>query len=191
MRINKEIKNKSNEAPASFTTITLRISTPVLEKLRNESEGKSSSLNAAINQILKHYVEWDAFESQFGMIPFPRTVICKIFKEMSEEQIIELATNTGKNAAIDAAILMKGRIDVTDFISWIETRMKDSGSQVIHRLNDNNEHTIIIRHDLGSHWSLYLKALLASTLTDIFRIQANGIIATDTVFSLRFKKKDG
>ena len=185
-----EKKAEEPEDLSSFTTITLRISTPIIKKLRNDSEGKGISLNAVINQALRHYVEWDAFEPQVGMIPFPKTVLGKIFAEMSEEQIVKLATNTGMNAAIDAAILMRGRIDVSDFISWIELRLKNSGSQIIHRLNkDDNDNTIIIKPDLGKNWSLYLKTMIISALTDVFKIQVNDIIITDTILSIRFKFK--
>jgi hypothetical protein len=174
-----------------YTTITFRISTHVLNKLRGQSENKGVSLNSVVNQVLKHYVEWEEFEPQMGMIPFPKNVLHNIFSDMSQEQIIKLAANVGKDTAIDMAIFMKGRIDFSGFISWIEMRMKNSDSQFVHRINEDGEHTIIIRHSLGRHWSLYLKVMLVSALTEVFKAQVKDVIMTDSMISFICKKNEG
>ena len=175
------------------TTITFRINTSTLDKLRQESEAKEISLNSLVNQLLKHYAEWDVFEPQIGMIPFPKNVVSAIFAEMTEEQITRLATSIGKNTAIDMAIFMLGRINVLKFISWIEIRMKNSGSEVVHRLTEKDEvtvtHTLIIKHDMGKKWSLYLKMLLESIISDVFKARTFDFIITDAMISFRFEAK--
>ena len=50
-----------------------------------------------INQILQRYVEWDMYESKIGMISLLRHVAAELFKKMSKQEIIELATGIGKN----------------------------------------------------------------------------------------------
>ncbi len=188
---NKRKSDSNNMEVNGYTTITFRISTPILNTLRGESESKGTSLNSVVNQVLKRYVEWDEFEPQVGMIPFPKTVLHDIFSDMSEEQIIKLATNVGKDTAIDMAIFMKGRIDVSGFISWIEMRMRNSDSQIIHRVNGDAEHTVIIRHGLGRNWSLYLKVMLVSAITEVFKAQVKDIILTDSMISFAYKKNEG
>src|SRR5690606_17483997 len=144
-----------------FVTVTFRINNKVIEHFRRESEKRGISMNALVNQVLGRYIEWDSYEQKIGMIPFPKAVLGKIFAEMNANQIVELATSVGKDTAIDMAIFMKGRIDVLGFVSWLETRMGNSGFEVVHRIDRlDGVHTITIKHDIGKNWSLYLKTLL-------------------------------
>ncbi len=182
----EDSSNRMMEA-REFVTVTFRINNKAIEYFRNESEKRGISMNALVNQVLSHYIEWDSYEPRIGMIPFPKAVLGKIFAEMNADQIAGLASSVGKNTAIDMAIFMKGRIDVLGFISWLETRMGNSGFEVVHRIDRlNGVHTITIKHDLGRNWSLYLKTLLESVLTDIFNKQSEFIIS-DSMLSLSFK----
>jgi hypothetical protein len=169
-----------------FDTITFRLSRKVMERLRKQSEESGISMNALVNQVLGHYIEWDSFVLRIGMIPFPKAVLAKIFAEMNEEQIAKLASSIGKVTAIDMAIFMKGRIDIFDFISWIETRMRNSDFEVMHRIDSTKGiHTVTIKHDLGRNWSLYLKTMLESILADFFKKQSDFIVS-DSMVSVSF-----
>lgn len=185
---NDDDSNNNNMTEArEFVTVTFRINNKVIEYFRNESEKRGISMNALVNQVLSHYIEWDSYEPRIGMIPFPKAVLGKIFAEMNADQIARLASSVGKNTAIDMAIFMKGRIDVLGFISWLETRMGNSGFEVVHRIDRlNSVHTVTIKHDLGKNWSLYLKTLLESILTDVFKKQSEFIVS-DSMLSVSFK----
>jgi hypothetical protein len=172
--------------PREFDTITFRINRKVVERLRKQSEESCISINALVNQVLRHYIEWESFEPRIGMIPFPKAVLGKMLAEMSEEQIAKLASSIGKDTAMDMAIFMRGRIDVLAFISWIETRMRNSGFEVEHRVDNAREiHTVMIKHDLGKNWSLYLKIMLESILAEFFKKQSEFIVS-DSMLSLSF-----
>ncbi len=170
--------DKDMDKTREFVTMTFRINRNVIERFRVESETTGSSMNALVNQVLRHYVEWDSFEPRIGMIPFPKTVLGKIFSEMKEDQIVKLASSVGKDTAIDMAMFMKGRMDALMFISWVETRMRNSGFEIVHRVdNAKRIHTVTIKHDLGKNWSLYLRTMLQSILTDIFKKQSEFIVS--------------
>jgi len=173
-----------------FVTVTFRINNKVIEHFRRESEKRGISMNALVNQVLGRYIEWDSYEQKIGMIPFPKAVLGKIFAEMNADQIVELATSVGKDTAIDMAIFMKGRIDVLGFVSWLETRMGNSGFEVVHRIDRlDGVHTITIKHDIGKNWSLYLKTLLESILTDVFKKQSEFVIS-DSMLSVSFEGQE-
>lgn len=161
-----------------FVTMTFRIEKKIIESFRKESETSGISMNALVNQVLCHYVEWDSYGLRIGMIPFPKTVLGKIFSEMKEDQIIKLASSVGKDTAIDMAIFMKGRMDVLVFISWVEARMRNSGFEIVHRTDSVKKiHTVTIKHDLGKNWSLYLKTMLQSILLDFFKKESEFIVS--------------
>lgn len=165
---------------------TFRVSSGVMKKLRAESEKRQTSLNAYINQVLRQHVEWDLFESKIGMMPFPKPVLAIIFANLDTAEITKLATGIGKNTAIEMAIFVQGRFNAETFVSWIETRMKNSGCEVAHRTREDGAQNIIIKHDLGKNWSLYLKTLIESTLKEAFG-KAPDFFTTDSLVSLTCK----
>ncbi|HYY39764.1 MAG TPA: hypothetical protein VE692_00800 [Nitrososphaera sp.] len=186
MLVNNNPNNETADTK-EYVTITFRLSRKVIETFRKESEKSGVSINALVNQVLCHYVDWDSFEPRVGMIPFPKAVLSKIFAELDSDQIARLASSVGKDTAIDMAIFMKGRIDILDFISWIETRMRNSGFEVIHRFDSLKEaHMVTIKHDLGKNWSLYLKTMLESILAEFFK-KPSEFIVSDSILSVSFR----
>jgi hypothetical protein len=180
-------ENDIDKKTREFVTMTFRIKRKAVESFRKESEKSGISINALVNQVLCDYIEWGSFEPKIGMIPFPKAVLGKIFSEMKEDQIAKLASGVGKDTAIDMAMFMNGHMDVLVFISWIETRMTNSGFEIVHRVDSiNGSHTVTIKHDLGRNWSLYLKVMLQSILTDFFKKQSNFIVS-DSLLSVTFR----
>ncbi|WP_148699703.1 hypothetical protein [Candidatus Nitrososphaera evergladensis] len=167
---------------------TFRVNASVMKKLRAESEKRQTSLNAYINQVLLQHVEWDLFESRIGMMPFPKPVLANIFASLSTEEIKMLATGIGKNTAIEMSIFVQGRFNVETFISWIETRMKNSGCEVVYHTggDDGARKTIVIKHDLGKNWSLYMKTMIESALEEVLGKVSNSFIS-DSLVSLEYK----
>lgn len=141
------------------STMTFRIDEDILNKLRSESEHRETSLNTFVNQIFKRYVEWDMYESKVGMVPIAKPIIVELFGKITKEQIVDMANRIGKNVVRDIALFMKGDINLASFISWFEARMRASSIEINHNIKNNN-HTFIIKHDLGENWSLYHKTVL-------------------------------
>lgn len=161
-----------------FVTITFRLDKQVIDNFRGQSEKSGISVNALVNQVLRNYIEWDVFEPRVGVIPFPKAVLANIYAEMNADQVARLASNIGKNTAIDMAIFMKGRIDVLDFVSWLEMRMRNSGFEIIHRVDGTKGvHSVTIKHDLGKNWSLYLKIMMESVLADFFKKRSEFVVS--------------
>lgn len=164
-------------------TVSFRLDNLVLEKLRKEAEKQGLSLNILVNQILKRYTEWDMFESKVGMIPVARPILDALFKRFTEKEIIELAHTVGKNIVSDIAKFMKGDMSLDSFMSWFETRMKMSGFEMNHDVRGQN-HTYIVKHDLGDNWSLYHKTVLELIFHDVFqkpiKIEMNARMITVT-----------
>lgn len=140
-------------------TMSFRLDMDVLEKLKKEAEREDVSLNVLANRIFKRYVEWDVFESKVGMVPVARPILDALFKKFTEKEIVELAHTVGQNIVGDIAKFMKGDMSLNSFISWFETRMKMSGFEMNHDVRGQN-HTYIVKHDLGYNWSLYHKTVL-------------------------------
>jgi DNA-binding NarL/FixJ family response regulator len=170
------------------STITFRIDNDVLGKLREESVQEEISLNTFINKILKRYIEWAMFEPQLGMIPLARPVVAEIFRNMSEEEIVNLAKYIAKNAVQDMILFCKGKIDLNSFLSWFELRMKNAFIEINH-ISENSNKTCryIMKHDLGENWSFYHKTLLQLIFNDLLGMRIDIVSISDTLLIFQFE----
>jgi hypothetical protein len=150
------------------TTVTLRISTDIINLLHSETEQKKISLNNLIAKILNEYMEWEQYKDKIGMVCLPKPVISELFQRITDDEVIALAENIGKRAMLDVAQFMKNISDIDSFLNWFETRMKNSSVQVSRTIR-NNIIYFAIKHDMGMKWSLYYKTMLESIFWESFR----------------------
>jgi hypothetical protein len=181
-----------NDHQARTTTITFRVNENLIRKLKEEAEGREISLNTLANQIFKRYIEWDSYEPKVGMIPIAKPVMVQLFENISEDKIVEIASNVGRSAVKDIALFMKHRIDIDSFLEWFETRMKTTSVELSHqRAEDNNNniiHSYILKHDFGNNWSIFHKTIFESILQEILGKQLKNVSVTPTMFSFSFEE---
>jgi hypothetical protein len=168
------------------STFTLRIDEDITKLLQNESQLHDISLNTLINKILKRYVEWDSYEPKVGMIPMAKPVITTLFNMMSEEEILDLVSNFGKNVVQDIAYFMKMKSDPDSFLTWFEIRMRRSFVEFNH-LQENDRHIYVLKHDLGYNWSLYHKKILERIFNEIFNKHVR-ITISDFMLTIQFER---
>ena len=96
-----------------------------------------------------------------------KPVFSEVFGKMKQDEIVSIATRIGKNEVRDIALFMKGRMEPVSFMSWFETRMINSSVQVSHT-NIDGFHTYVMMHDIGRHWSVYLKTILELIFSEVF-----------------------
>ncbi len=179
--------NTSRRARKITTTITFRLDTDTINKLRTESARHDTSLNTYVNQILKRYVQWDMFEPQAGIIPLSKPVVSELLANMSHDEITKLAKNVAKSAVQDIMLVMKGKIDLDSFLSWFETLMKKAFIEISHTVKDNDTHRYIVKHNLGQNWALLIKSLLLIIFNDMLGIRIEIINLSNTTLIFQFE----
>ena len=167
-------------------TMSFRLDSNILDKLREESEAQGTSLNVLANKIFSRYTEWGMFEPKVGMVPVARPIISALFEKLSEQETIELAKKIGQSIVSDIAMFMKGTMNVDSFVSWFVTRMKISDFEMNHTIK-NDTQTYIIKHDLGYNWSLYHKTVLELIFNDAFEKKIDSEI-NDRMMNFSFEK---
>ena len=166
-------------------TVTLRIDEDVFNKLYDEADIDSISLNSLVNSVLKRYVEWNKYEDRSAMIYVAASVLKDLFNSLSKDQVITLAKDKAKDAIYNIVIFMHGKIDLDVLISWYIQRMKYS-SEISEKNNSNGIRKIIFKHDLGDNWSLYHKTIFESICTEILSVPIKVDITSSTI-RLEFK----
>lgn len=167
-------------------TMSFRLDSEILDKIRKESESQGISLNVLANKIFSRYVDWDMFEPKVGMVPIAKPIVSALFEKLSEQETVELAKQIGQSIVSDIATFMKGSMDIDSFVSWFVTRMKISDFEINHTVK-NSKHTYIIKHDLGYNWSLYHKTVLELIFNDVLERKIDFEIK-DRMMELSFEK---
>jgi hypothetical protein len=162
-----------------------------MRELQEEANSTGIALSSLAKQILTNYAKWDKFVSKAGMIPVAKGVISEAFDRLSEEQVVQLATSVGKNALSDIILFMKGKIDLDSLFSWLELWLKRNSTAGFSYIVKNDLHTCIMKHNLGSKWSLYHKTVLQLMIREI--LGDSSIIEINTaenILVFKFKEQN-
>jgi len=178
----KEISNSKKKT----STITFRFDIDLIDKLQKEAKNHQVTTNTLATQALKRFLEWDIYQPRVGLVTLNKPVFVKIFQNLKEKEIIEIASTMGKDEMRDVVLFMKGETDVKSFMAWFEMQMLNSSVQVSHMIDDGT-HTFVMKHDLGKNWSLYNKTILELIFEDLFQKKID-VKYDKNMFALRFSE---
>jgi predicted transcriptional regulator len=142
---------------ASSDSITFRLNSDVLEKMSKRAELKKISLNVLVNQTLQNYVDWDADSIKAGWIPVQRTTLTKLTESLDEKNISNIAKESAKLCGKNSILYMYGKYDIDHLLKNIRSKAQHSGYN-IKEYDEDNHHEIVIQHDMGWKWSIFLKS---------------------------------
>ena len=140
-------------------SITFRIYSDAVTKLRKEANEKDISFNTLVNQILKNHVEWHSVAANAGFISVRRGFVKTIIDRLSDEEVKLLAEHIAKTTNHDILMLFENKINTESAINFLEAWLRASGFPYRYQLKEDNTHSFVIQHDMGSRWALYLGEL--------------------------------
>lgn len=142
-------------------SVTFRIESKALEKLRREAEQKDISANTLVNKLIKDHLNWHSTAAKAGFISLRRPFVSKVIKYLPEQEIISLAEYVAKTANKDSLLLMKNEYTIKSALDFLESWIKISEYPYRHEetYDDQSKHSYVIQHDMGMKVSIYLASL--------------------------------
>ena len=175
---------KRVESVDKTKTVSFRLSTSLIEELKQEAGMERMNFNALISKILGNHVLWEKYERKLGLLPMTKPFVKDAIQRLSEKEIIYLAEVIEKDTFADILNFMKGEYTVHDFIEILRTWLNVAWMQ--HHLETKKNRTIFkIQHDLGEKWSLYVKTLATELFYDILEKRLE-VISTKTTIAFIF-----
>ena len=170
--------------------ITFRIDKDVISMVEQESKRLGTNLNNMANQILKSYIDWDMLQAKAGMIPIAKPLLVELLNKISNEEIVSIATNVGRNTMKDIVSFMRNKMDLDSFLTWLELWLrKNSTSGYNHSIAETtNVHTYIIKHDLGEKWSLYHKTVLEVIFKEVLQKPLINLSSSNMLITFSFQR---
>ncbi len=89
--VESAIRKKHTIEKKPTRSTSYRLPEELLNELQTEAQEKNISENVLVRQILEKHVKWDRIQEAVGMIPVPHGLLKIIGKEMTENQIDDLA----------------------------------------------------------------------------------------------------
>lgn len=138
-------------------SITFRLVSQVLDKLRKKANHDKVTVNTLVNQLVADYFDWGMTAVDAGWMVTPKTTVSKALEMLSQDEIRSLA-DAAYQETKDMFIFMKGKDDEQSFLSLLRIIAEKSGCR-LRELEKDGKPTFIIQHDLGRNYSLFSKSL--------------------------------
>ncbi len=173
-----------NSLDKKTETLSFRIDSEIVEKLRQEANQKDITINALLNQIIKQHIDWHSIAHKAGFIAVRGALITRLLDEVGDEKRIKLiAADLAKSSNKDLLLALKDKYDVAAALGFVESWLKITGFPYKHDISSSSSdiHRFMIHHNMGRRWSVYLSELYRNlfqelNVTEIYTDITNNIL---------------
>ena len=158
-RQSKKILTNGNSGKSTNESITFRIYSDAVARLRREANDKDISFNTLVNQILKSHVEWHSVAADAGFISARRGFVKTLIDRLSDEEVKILAKQVAQTTNHDILMIFKNKVNTESAILFLEAWLRASGFPYRYGFKADNTHSFVIQHDMGRKWAFYLGEL--------------------------------
>ncbi len=162
-------------------TRTIRIPDHLDNILQKDSKEKRSTTNALISSILTKYAEWDRYTESFGFISLPRSGLKLIMESLDDETIKQIAEKIGSTQGKELIMFFFKKLTLDTFVSAISLFSKYAGFGSYEIESNGRDHTVVLHHELGRKWSIYIAHLMSQGLKSTLGISPRFQIAENPV----------
>jgi hypothetical protein len=162
-------------------TRTIRIPDHLDDILQKDSKEKRSTTNALISSILTKYAEWDRYTESFGFISLPRSGLKLIMESLDDETIKQIAGQIGSSHGKELIMFFFKKLTLDTFVSAISLFSKYAGFGSYEMESNGRDHTVVLHHELGRKWSIYVAHLMSQGLKSTLGISPKFQIAENSV----------
>ena len=161
-------------------TITFRLQSSLIDKLRMDAELEGVSLNNYVAKIFSNHIQWERYERKVGLLPMTEAFLREVLSQLTDEQIVNLAQRLEKQKFTNILAFMKNSHSVEDFVEVMRAWLTVSWMQQNIEVRDG-KYYFKIQHSLGAKWSLYVKTLISELSYDILGTKADIRVVGDTI----------
>lgn len=146
--------NKSDDSNKKSTNFSCRLDTSTFSILEEEAKSKNVSLNSLINNVLAHYAALDRHAKDIELISLTKRAITKIFSNMDDKTIKELATDVGGVVHRELVFLKYDKLTFDNLMQVLVINASRYGS--VKHTDENHTHKICIHHGACVKFSKFI-----------------------------------
>lgn len=160
------MKNKSSGPKNKSENFSCRLEQSTFSILEEEAKSKKVSLNSLINNVLGHYVALGRHAKDIELISLTKRAIKKIFSDMDEKTIKELAKEVGGVVHRELVFLKYNKLTFDNLMQVLVINASRYGS--VKYTNETSIHEICIHHGACIEFSKFISfihEIMADKLT--------------------------
>lgn len=128
-----------------------------------------ASPNHFIFSNLTQHQDWSRFAKKSDLTPIKREFLRYLLDRVPEDDLRKAAVEFGPTWSRESMLQRFGKVSPNNFVKWIQLYCTHSGLPVETRVGDRRI-SFTIQNDLGAKWSVFIEALMESTLRKLFGI---------------------
>ncbi|WP_316504667.1 hypothetical protein [Nitrosopumilus sp.] len=178
---------KNNNTKHSSTSLSCRIEQEVYDALVEDASKKGISLNSLMNNIAKHHITWKRYADEIGFVPITKRMLGKIFHNLDEDTITQLAKEIGGTVPRELLFLNYDKMSFENLMNILEINANRFGS--VKHIIANPFHTLNIHHGINKKFSHFL-AESHHTLADEMSLKLEITNADENTVCMKFSDLD-
>lgn len=95
-----------------------------------------------------------------------KALIGRFLHEIEDEKIRQIANEVAQTETKDIILLFKKRYTIASFLEMLESWLRVSGFGYSYEIDDNLR-SLVIQHEMGRKWSLYMAEVLRNVMQDL------------------------
>ena len=152
------------------TTRTIRLPSNIDAILQKDAKEKRTTVNSLISTALTKYAEWDRYAESFEFICLPRNGFKLIIDSLDDETIKQIAEELGSRSPKELMMFIFKKMTLDAFMSLGSLFSRYAGFRTYELETNERNYTLVIHHDLGRKWSIFLAHLGSQELKSILGI---------------------
>ena len=150
--------------------------------LKDEAYSRGISINCLLNQIIERYVFSYRFIDVFPCLVVPREMIKGLLDGLTEEKLIEEGNAAGSFIPKHSLFLKGLTPSLEDIMLCMENNVSQHSNWYQFQCNKiNGRITMLLRHQLGRKWSVYLQAYYLALFNKLINVKIKSEIGENSL----------
>lgn len=142
---------------------SFRVHKDLLEELEKFASKRHMSANRLLNNILERYCKLLFYADYYGFVGFSKVTFKEFLNSMPEGSIIKIAKETVAVVLKDVAIMRGWPINLQSFCNVVRDYICEFYRWAQYEETTTGKKGMLLTHDFGNKWSLFLKECLSVT----------------------------
>jgi hypothetical protein len=149
-----ESEKKTQSVIRSF-----RIPKALDRQLREIAQERRTSVNALAEAVLQKFADFDTHAEEFGYGVVKKGFLVKVFEGLTDQQVRDLGDWAGRGLGSETVRYYHPEVDLEAVFSTFEDIWsRYSGMYSFRHEVRNNQHILLLNHNMGMKWSLFYEA---------------------------------
>ncbi|MGD0477394.1 MAG: hypothetical protein ABSB29_04400 [Nitrososphaerales archaeon] len=157
----------------------------MVRSLQKEAADEGTTVNARVNSILSRHLDYDKKVGEFGIAGLPRVMLMSLLEGCDDETLARVGRESVPMQKEMAEFFVQDSSPkgILNFLKW---RSRFNSKNKIEVTQEEDECTIVMRHDFGPKWSIIDKNYLEEFVKQTFHVEPR-ISMGESVVTARFK----